>query len=116
MFKMMCFLFGSIEHDEIFKFLNDMDIYIQPSLQEGLPRAVLEALSMGLPVIGSKTGGIPEIVRKKDIFKKRNVKQIVNILENIDKNELKEMSKYSFEKIKEFDVEKLDNIRKEFYK
>lgn len=112
----MCFLFGSIEHDEIFKFLNDMDIYIQPSLQEGLPRAVLEALSMGLPVIGSKTGGIPEIVRKKDIFKKRNVKQIVNILENIDKNELKEMSKYSFEKIKEFDVEKLDNIRKEFYK
>ena len=116
MFKMMCFLFGSIEHDEIFKFLNDMDIYIQPSLQEGLPRAVLEALSMGLPVIGSKTGGIPEIVRKKDIFKKRNVKQIVNILENIGKNELKEMSKYSFEKIKEFDVEKLDNIRKEFYK
>lgn len=116
MFKMMCFLFGSIEHDEIFKFLNDMDIYIQPSLQEGLPRAVLEALSMGLPVIGSKTGGIPEIVRKKDIFKKRNVKQIVNILENIDKNELKEMSKYSFEKIKEFDVEKLDKIRKEFYK
>lgn len=116
MFKMMCFLFGSIEHDEIFKFLNDMDIYIQPSLQEGLPRAVLEALSMGLPVIGSKTGGIPEIVRKKDIFKKRNVKQIVNILENIDKNELKEMSKYSFEKIKEFDVEKLDNVRKEFYK
>lgn len=113
---MMWFLFGSIEHDEIFKFLNDMDIYIQPSLQEGLPRAVLEALSMGLPVIGSKTGGIPEIVRKKDIFKKRNVKQIVNILENIDKNELKEMSKYSFEKIKEFDVEKLDNIRKEFYK
>lgn len=112
----MCFLFGSIEHDEIFKFLNDMDIYIQPSLQEGLPRAVLEALSMGLPVIGSKTGGIPEIVRKKDIFKKRNVKQIVNILENIDKNELKEMSKYSFEKIKEFDVEKLDKIRKEFYK
>lgn len=113
---MMWFLFGSIEHDEIFKFLNDMDIYIQPSLQEGLPRAVLEALSMGLPVIGSKTGGIPEIVRKKDIFKKRNVKQIVNILENIDKNELKEMSKYSFEKIKEFDVEKLDKIRKEFYK
>ena len=111
---MMWFLFGSIEHDEIFKFLNDMDIYIQPSLQEGLPRAVLEALSMGLPVIGSKTGGIPEIVGKKDIFKKRNVKQIVNILENIDKNELKEMSKYSFEKIKEFDVEKLDNIRKEF--
>lgn len=113
---MMWYLFGSIEHDKIFKFLNDMDIYVQPSLQEGLPRAVLEALSMGLPVIGSKTGGIPEIVRKKDIFKKRNVKQIVNILENIDKNELEEMSKYSFEKIKEFDVEKLDKIRKEFYK
>ena len=113
---MMWYLFGTIKHNEIFSFLNNMDLYIQPSLQEGLPRAVLEALSMGLPVIGSKTGGIPEIVRKKDIFKKRNVKQIVNILENIDKNELKEMSKYSFEKIKEFDVEKLDNIRKEFYK
>lgn len=42
------------------------DIYCQPSIwQEACPLAVLEAMSFGLPVIASNTGGIPEIVRDK---------------------------------------------------
>ena len=40
------------------------DIYLQPSLwQEAAPLAILEAMSLGLPVVASHIGGIPELVR-----------------------------------------------------
>jgi glycosyltransferase involved in cell wall biosynthesis len=42
--------------------LSVTDIYTHISLQEGLPIAVLEAMSLGKPVIAAKTGGIPEVI------------------------------------------------------
>lgn len=39
-----------------------MDIYIQPSLFEGVPNAVLEAMAAGLPIVATNVGGVSEIV------------------------------------------------------
>jgi glycosyltransferase involved in cell wall biosynthesis len=48
--------------DAVFKWLDDVDVYLQPSFQEGLPRALVEAMSRGCPAIGSTAGGIPELL------------------------------------------------------
>jgi glycosyltransferase involved in cell wall biosynthesis len=46
---------------EVLEWLDDIDIYIQPSFQEGLPRATIEAMSRGCPVITSNAGGLAEL-------------------------------------------------------
>lgn len=43
--------------------LNIADAYILPSYNEGLPISVLEAMSYSLPIISTRVGGIPEIVK-----------------------------------------------------
>jgi glycosyltransferase involved in cell wall biosynthesis len=38
------------------------DVYLQPSLWDGMPNALLEAMAAGCGCIGSDAGGIPEII------------------------------------------------------
>jgi glycosyltransferase involved in cell wall biosynthesis len=54
-------LFTGFRND-IENVMNAMDLYVQPSLSEGHPIAVLEAMSLGKPVIATAVGGVPEII------------------------------------------------------
>jgi glycosyltransferase involved in cell wall biosynthesis len=46
----------------VLDWLDRIDIYVQPSFQEGLPRALVEAMSRACPAIASTAGGIPELL------------------------------------------------------
>jgi glycosyltransferase involved in cell wall biosynthesis len=49
---------------EMDTFYQDLDIYINTSVHEGIPMSVLEAMSHGLPVVAPNVGGFPEIVEE----------------------------------------------------
>lgn len=106
---------GSLTHDKVFELLDNTDVYIQPSLQEGLPRALIEAMSRACPAIGSKTGGIPELLDRDFIFEKKNVKQLITILENLNKDNLLKQAEKNWNKALGFDNEALCERRKKFY-
>ena len=56
------FLLGSIPPDDVPKYLAASDIFIRPSLSEGLGSAFLEAMAAGVPIIGTRVGGIPDFL------------------------------------------------------
>ncbi|ODB36814.1 hypothetical protein BB427_02020 [Pseudoalteromonas sp. BMB] len=98
------------DKSEIMKWLDDIDIYLQPSFQEGLPRATIEAMSRGCPVLASNAGGLPELVRSLYIHERGNVNKlsldIKNIIENYDidldtRRSLTIAESYLSEKLKE---------------
>ncbi len=47
---------------DISAFLSRFNIFVMPSVKEGLPNSLLEAMAMGKPVIAAGVGGIPEVI------------------------------------------------------
>ena len=107
---------GQKRHDEVFNWMDSIDIYVQPSKQEGLPRALIEAMSRALPSIGANTAGIPELLDKRFIFsnKRDNYKEICNLLLNFDKEKLIDQAKRNFKESKKYKSDVIEKKRKEF--
>lgn len=63
---------------DLFKLVAENDLYIIPSHTEGMPRSLLEAMAIGMPCIGSKVGGIPEVLDSQALFVPNSVDDLVN--------------------------------------
>ena len=54
---------GRIAHDDLPEIYNSADVFVLPSLNEGMSNTMLEALASGLPLIATDTGGTKELVK-----------------------------------------------------
>jgi glycosyltransferase involved in cell wall biosynthesis len=53
---------GRVPHQELPAYLQQMDVFVMPSLQESFGVAAVEAAAVGLPIVASDVGGLPEVV------------------------------------------------------
>lgn len=57
--------YGEQSNNNVIDILNQTDIFVNPSYSEGLPTSVLEAASIGLPIIATDVGGTNEIIEHR---------------------------------------------------
>ncbi|ERK32233.1 glycosyltransferase [Clostridium intestinale] len=103
--------------EKIYEWLDTLDIYIQPSFQEGLPRATIEAMSRGCFCIVSNAGGLPELINERYIHKKGNYEQLANLVMkySINLDDINEQAKINYYKAREYNKEILEKKRSEFW-
>lgn len=104
-------------YTEVMQWLNSLDIYIQPSYTEGLPRALIEAMSVGLPAVGSNVGGIPELLSTDDLVEPRDPQSLAKKVQLlIESSQLRfTRGKRNYFKAKEYDTETLTKRRFDFW-
>lgn len=97
---------GNLDRTQLIEVLNNVSCLVVPSRTEGLGMVALEAHAMGIPVIGSNRGGIPEaigddrfLVDMDDNFTDNVAKRYMSLVNGsikYSKEELKKRIKYSF--------------------
>lgn len=108
---------GPIPHNKIYEWLDSIDIYIQPSKTEGLPRALIEAMSRGCPAIGSDAGGIPELLESEVLYKNswNNHGEICEILNQFNECFMHSKASRNYLEAKSYRKEIIENRRLEFF-
>lgn len=108
---------GKLPHDEIDRFLDEIDIYVHPSYQEGLPRVVVEAISRGCPCLTSNVAGTPELISEKYLHNCGDYEKLYSDIKRLifHKNEMKAAANENFNHAKEYYSPVLDQKRRVFY-
>jgi len=83
-----------VPREKIPNFLNEMKLLVLPSLTEGMPNIVLEAMACGTPVLATPVGAIPDIIKDGEtgfLLRSNDPKHIAErIIELLNKHELLE--------------------------
>jgi glycosyltransferase involved in cell wall biosynthesis len=96
--------------------LDSIDVHLQPSFQEGLPRATVEAMSRGVACIGSTCGGIPELLPPERLHEPGDVAGLAERIRALATAPaaLAEASRRDLESARDFQPDRLATTRSQF--
>jgi glycosyltransferase involved in cell wall biosynthesis len=98
--------------------LDAADLFVLPSYQEGLPRAMVEAMARALPCLGSTVGGIPELLPEEDLVPPGRADALAAKIREVaaDPPRLARMSARNLAKAAEYRADILHERRRAFYR
>lgn len=99
---------------DVAAWLDGLDFYLQPSYQEGLPRALIEALNRGLVSVGSTAGGIPELLPPDRLHKPGDsaaLARLIAELATLPDKELNKESVLSFRTAQRYTIDVVTDAR-----
>ncbi|EMF47442.1 glycosyl transferase, group 1 [Planococcus halocryophilus Or1] len=111
------FLGGLFGYKEVQKVLRASDLYFFPTMSEGLPRSLIEAMANKLPCISSPVDGIPELLEGEFLAPYNSTESYANKIEElINSPQLREeAAEKNYIKAKEYTQQKLTPRRDRFY-
>lgn len=103
--------------EDVCAWLDGIDIHLQPSFREGLPRATIEAMSRGAACIGSTCGGIPELLPLDRLHRPGDEAGLAERIRRLaaDPEAICAASRRDRETAREFNSETLRKRRHDFY-
>jgi len=97
---------------DVLNYLRLFDIFCLPSLWEGQPNVILEAMGCGLPIVATRVGGVQEMIKDKKngiLVPPANSKALFRAIELLLKNESlrRKMGQAALNSVKKYDIESM---------
>jgi glycosyltransferase involved in cell wall biosynthesis len=104
--------------EPVLRWLDELDLYLQPSFQEGLPRSLVEALSRALPAVGSTAGGIPELLPADCLHTPGDARRLAELIAAglADPDWQADQAARSFETARRYQTSALEPVRTSFWR
>lgn len=104
--------------ERINQILDKSDLFVLPSMSEGLPRSIIEAMARGLPTLGSDAQGVRDLIRCEDKFAIGDCASLGRLIVESTRNpeRLNQMSVHSHSVAKLYSQEVLGPLRQSLYR
>lgn len=103
--------------ENVFKWIDEIDICLLPSRSEGLPRSIIEAISRACPCIASNVCGIPELLNSQWLHNPEDADRLACQIKRMIENPsiMEEAARENFEHSKSYSLEYITKKRNAFF-